>query len=53
MDNDASKKIFVAAGTSLPSFYVTMKERIQLTAPLSSYELRDTHIDTQTDGRDL
>jgi hypothetical protein len=45
--------VFDAAGTSSPGRCLSMKEVIYFTEPLPSNDRRDTHTDTQTDGRDL
>jgi hypothetical protein len=46
-------RVFTAAGTCLPSRCLAMKGWIHFTLPLPSKDNRDTHIDTQTGGRDL
>jgi hypothetical protein len=45
--------VFVAAGMCLSSRCLAPKEGIYLTEPLPCNYRRDTHGDTQTDGRDL
>jgi hypothetical protein len=45
-------RIFVAEGTSLPSRCLSIKGGIHFIYPLPSNDRRDTHTDTQTDGRD-
>jgi hypothetical protein len=45
--------VFNAAGGCLPSRYLAPKGGIRLTEPLPCNSRRDTHTDTQTDGRDL
>jgi hypothetical protein len=44
--------VYVAAGTCLPSRCLALKGGIHLTVSLPN-DRRDTHADTQTDGRDL
>jgi hypothetical protein len=46
-------RVFVPAGTYLPSRCLAMKGGIHLTEPLPSNDRTDTHTETQTDGRDL
>jgi hypothetical protein len=45
--------VFVASGICLPRRFLETKGRIQFTELLSSNDMKDTHTDTQTDGRDL
>jgi hypothetical protein len=46
-------RVSVAAGTYLKDRCLSMKGGIYFTEPLSSNDGRDSHTDTQTDGRDL
>jgi hypothetical protein len=46
-------RVFIAAGTFLPRRCLSMKGGIHFTEPLPSNHRKDTHTDTQTDGRDL
>jgi hypothetical protein len=47
------QEIFHAAGTSLPSRYLAMKEGINFTERLPSNDRKDTDAETPTGGRDL
>jgi hypothetical protein len=47
------QQFFVAAGKSLPSRCLATKGGIHFTEPLPNNGGRDTHTDTQIDGRDL
>jgi hypothetical protein len=56
IENDASNNfivVFVAVGRCLQSRCLAMKGGMLFTEPLASNDRRDTHADTQTDGRDL
>jgi hypothetical protein len=46
-------RLFVAAGTCIPNHCLAPKGGTHLTEQLPSNDRRDTHRDTQTDGRDL
>jgi hypothetical protein len=46
-------RVFVAQGTRLPFRCLAMKGGIHFTEPLPSNDRRDTHTDTETNGRDL
>jgi hypothetical protein len=46
-------RVYVATGTFSPSRCLAMKGGIQFTESFPSNDRRDTHTDTQTDGRDL
>jgi hypothetical protein len=52
-NNSSTVALFVATGTCLPSRCLAKKGRIHFTERLPSNDRRDTHTDTQTDGRDL
>jgi hypothetical protein len=51
--NYSTFSVFVAAGTFLPNSCLATEGEIHFTEPLRSNDTRDTHTDTQTDGRDL
>jgi hypothetical protein len=45
--------VFVTLGTCLPSRCLAMKRGIHFIEPLPNNDRRDTHVDTQTDEKDL